>query len=96
MNLPVHLHHDHTLRSSDQNEARLAERLNHLYNSAILNDKELDMSTIQSEVHQFWKRVCENRQMTFNSQKETKALVGIQNPEKEESKENRKRKRWQP
>ena len=81
-----------TLSSSDENEARLAERLNHLYNSAILNDKQLDMSTNQSEVNQFWERVCENRQMTFNSKKETKALVGLQNSEKEESKENRKRK----
>ena len=82
-----------TLGSSDENEARLAERLNHLYNSAILNNRVLDMSFIQSEVHQFWKRVRESRQMTFNSQKETKALAGLQNSEKEESKENRKRKR---
>ena len=51
------------------------------------------MSIVQNEVHQFWKRVRDNRQMTFSIQKETKALVGIQNSENEESKENRKRKR---
>ena len=64
-----------TLRSSDENEARLAKRLNHLYNSAILNNRTLDMSFVQSEINQFWKRVRENRQIMFSSREETESLV---------------------
>ena len=43
-----------SLRSSDENEARLAERLTHIYNSSILSNTELDMSFVRGEISQFW------------------------------------------
>ena len=58
-----------TLRSSDENEVRLAERLNNLYDSAMSDDKVLDMAMVQKEVHDFWKTIRSNQEMTFNSQK---------------------------
>ena len=82
-----------TLRSSDENEVRLAKRLNHLYDSAISDDRVLDMAVVQKEVHSFWRTVRDNRQMTFSSQRKTKATMGVQGSQNEERKENRKRKR---
>ena len=81
------------LRSSDENEVRLAERLNHLYDYAISDNKALDMAVVQKEVHSFWRTVRDNRQMTFNSQKKIKATAGVEGSHKGERKENRKRKR---
>ena len=81
-----------TLRSSDENEERLAEWLNHLYDSAISDDRVLDMAVVQKEVHSFWRTVRDNRQMTFSSQNKTKATTGVQGSQNEERKENRKKK----
>ena len=39
-----------SLRSSDENEARLAGRLTHIYNSSILSNKELDISFVRGEI----------------------------------------------
>ena len=58
-----------TLRSSDENEVRLAKRLNSLYESTMSDNKVLDMAVVQKEVHDFWKTVKENREMTYNNQK---------------------------
>ena len=42
-----------TLRSSDENKVRLAEKLNNLYDSAISDDRVLDMAVVEKEVHSF-------------------------------------------
>ena len=54
-----------TLRSSDKNKEKLAERLNHLYDAAENKNKVLDVATMQAEVRSFWRAVKENRELTF-------------------------------
>ena len=49
-----------TLRSSDENEGKLAERLNNLYDSAMSDNKVLDMDVVQKEVRDFWKTIKDN------------------------------------
>ena len=43
-----------TLRASDKNEEKLAERLNQLYDAAESEDRVLDITTMQAEVRSFW------------------------------------------
>ena len=54
-----------TLRSSDKNEEKLAERLNYLYDTAESENRVLDIATMQQEVRSFWRVVKENRELTF-------------------------------
>ena len=57
-----------SLRSSDENEARLAGRLTNIYNSSILSNKQLDISVVRGEIVQFWAQICEARQLMSNSE----------------------------
>ena len=77
MDRPVNSHHDQHLRSFDENEVRLAERLNNLYDSAKSDNKVLDMAVVPKEVHDFGRTVRDNRQMTFNSQEKMKVTTGV-------------------
>ena len=91
-NLPI-LIMINSLRSSDENEARLAERLTHIYNSSILSNKELDMSFVPGEISQFWAQVQETRQLMSSSKDNMETDTKIQNQIKEEDKENKKKKK---
>ena len=54
-----------TLRASDKNEEKLAERLNQIYNAAENEDRVLDITTMQAEVRSFWRSMKENCELTF-------------------------------
>ena len=52
-----------TLRSSNKNEEKLAERLNQLYNAAEREGRTLEIATMQADVRSFWHNIKENREM---------------------------------
>ena len=82
-----------SLNSSDENEARLAERLTQIYNSSFLSNKELDMSYIHGEITQFWSNIRKTRQLMFNSEDNKEKDTKIQDKTKEEDKENKRKKK---
>ena len=63
-----------SLRSSDQNEARLAGRLTNIYNSSILSNKQLDIAVVHGEIVQFWAQIREARQLMSSSEDTKEAL----------------------
>ena len=54
-----------TLISNDKNEEKLTEHLNKMYDTKEKEKRVLEIVTIQAEVHQFWRTVKENREMTW-------------------------------
>ena len=51
-----------TLRASDENKEKLAERLNQLYDATENDNRVLDVTTIKAEVKSFWCSIKENRE----------------------------------
>ena len=69
-----------TLRSSDKNEMKLAERLNNLYDATVSKNKVLDIASVQQEIRSFGepsKRTVNrpSRAMGVEENTETKILI---------------------
>ena len=78
-----------SLRSSDENEARLASKLTNIYNSSILSNKHVDIAMVHGEIVQFWAKICEARQLMSSPEEIKEAIMEIQDPMKGENKENK-------
>ena len=54
-----------TLRGSDKDKAKLAERLTLLYNTHCEAGTAMTLATVHSEVKKFWRTIKETRELTY-------------------------------